>query len=130
MQSVPGDARGDLAPRLSEGLRLVRVLAQASGRARELAGLGCGDEPGAAVGDDLERSAGVRRGQHRLLREERLVRHHPEVLVDGGVEDGETAGVERRELGLVDPARELGAPVQAPLASPGPRAARGRARRR
>ena len=48
--------------------------------------------------------------------QERLVGDHPEVLVDRRVVDGEAAGVERGELGLVDPAGELGAPVQPALA--------------
>ena len=89
-----------LPARLPVRARLVRVLAQAPGGARELGGIGRGDEPRAAVGDDLERAAGVRRRQHGLLGQERLVRHHPEVLVDGRVVDGEAASVERGELRL------------------------------
>ena len=54
------------------------------------------DEPGLAVGDDLERPAGVGRRHDRLLGEERLVRDHPEVLVDRRVVDGEAARVESR----------------------------------
>ena len=92
--------------------RIVGVLAQAPGGARELGGVGRGDIAGAAVRDHLEGPARVGGSQHRLLGQERLVRDHPEVLVDGRVVDGEAAGVERRELVLVDAPRELGAAVQ------------------
>ena len=112
MHLVPGHAHGELVTGLPEGACLVRVLAKAAGGTGELARIRCGDETRATVGDDLERPAGVRRRQNGLLGEERLVRHHPEVLVDGCVVDGEAASVERRELGLADPAGELRATVQ------------------
>ena len=63
--------------------------ASATARASRLA-----DDPGPAVGHHLERTAGIAGRHHRLVREERLVRHHPEVLVDRCVEDGQAAGVE------------------------------------
>src|SRR5207248_3978044 len=50
---------------------------------------------------------------HRLLGEERLVRDHPEILVDRRVVDGEAARVEIRQLALVDSAGEAHAPVEA-----------------
>ena len=65
------------------------------------------------VGDDLERPACVRRREDGLLREERLERNHPVVLVHGRVVDGEAARVEVGELGLGHAAREPRAPVQA-----------------
>jgi hypothetical protein len=65
------------------------------------------DEAGAPVGDDVERAAGIGRGHDRLLREERLVRNHPVVLVDRRVVDGEAACVQVGELGLADAAETV-----------------------
>ena len=64
------------------------------------------------VAHDLERSAGVVRRDHGLLGEERLVRDHPEVFVDGGVIHGEAPRVEVGEPLVVDPAGELDPPVE------------------
>ena len=80
-------------------------------RPRELGRLGRDDDAGLAVADDLERAAGVGRRHHRLRGEERLVRHHPEVLVDRRVVDGEAARVEVGEPLVVDAAGELDAAV-------------------
>ncbi len=78
---------------------------------------GATTSPVASVRDDLERPAGVGRRQHGLLREEGLERHHPVVLVDRRVVDGEAARVQVRELALGDAAREASAPVEAALAA-------------
>ena len=71
--------------------RLVGMLAEPGdpAAARRLAG--ARTSPVAPVGHDLERPAGVGRRQDGLLGEERLVGHHPEVLVDRRVVDGEAA---------------------------------------
>ena len=70
-----------------------------------------GHEAGDAVGDDLERPARVGRRHHRLLGQERLVRHHPEVLVHRRVVDGEAARIQVGELLLRDTAEEARAAV-------------------
>ena len=70
-------------------------------------------ETGLAVDDDVERPACVRRRHDRLAGEERLVGHHPEVLVDRRVEDRAAAGVELGELLGVDPAGEPDPAVEA-----------------
>ena len=106
------------------------MLAEPPRGAGELGGVGSGDEPRPTVGDHLERPARVGRRQHGLLGQERLVGDHPEVLVDRRVVDGETACVQRGELGFVDAAGELGAAVQAALVRDRLPGARGRARRR
>ena len=99
----------------------------------ELGGLGRDDDPGLAVVDDLERAAGVDRRHDRLPGEERLVRDHPEVLVERRVVDGEAARVEIGEPLVVDAADELDLAVQPggeplePLAV-GPVAGRSRSR--
>ena len=98
-----------LAPRA----RVVDVLAQPGAGLRDGGGRGSQTRPGAAVGDDLERAARVGRRDDRLLGQERLVRDHPEVLVDGRVVDGEAARVEVGELLLVDAAGERRAAVEA-----------------
>ena len=68
---------------------------------------------GAPVLDDLERAAGVRRRDDRLLREERLVRDEAQVLVDRRVVDGEAARVLLGERGVVEPPGEGDPPVEA-----------------
>ncbi len=67
---------------------------------RQLGGVRGHDESRPVVEDDLQRAACVRRGQNRLLGEERLERHHAVVLVLRRVVDGEAAAVEIRELGV------------------------------
>ena len=64
--------------------------------------------------DDLEGPAGVRRRDHGLAGEERLVRAQPEVLVDRRVERREAGRVEIGELAGRDPAGEAHAPVDTP----------------
>ena len=86
---------------------------QASARA---AACGSITSPVLTIGDDLERAAGVRRRDDRLLGEKRLVGNHAEVLVHRRVVDGEAACVEPRELFLVDAPGEACAPVEAVLA--------------
>ena len=54
-----------------------------------------------------------RRRDHRLLREERLVRDEAQVLVDRRVEDGEAARVLLGERGVVQPPGEGDPPVEA-----------------
>ena len=101
------------APNASASPRCSRSQPAASASA---GALGRGDEPGAAVAHDLERPARVGRRQDGLRGEERLERHHPEVLVDRRVVDGEAAGVERGELRLVGEPGELDAAVETTLA--------------
>ena len=48
-------------------------------------------EPVRFVLDELERTAGIGRGNDRLVREERFERHVTVVLVEGAVDDGEGA---------------------------------------
>jgi len=81
--------------------------------ARKLDGLGRDDNAGLAVANDLERAAGIGRRDHGLLGQERLVRNHPEVLVDRRVVDGEAARVQVGEPLVVDATRELDLAVQA-----------------
>ena len=78
--------------------------------------LRCDDEPGLAIVDDIERATGIGRRDHRLLGEERLVRPHPEVLVDRRVVDGEAAGVEIGKLVARDATTKVDTPVQTALA--------------
>ena len=85
-------------PGAAEGCGLVGVVAQPDGRRGDRRGLGGDDAPGRAVVHDLERPAGVGRGDHRLAGEERLVRAEPEVLVDRRVERREAGRVEIGEL--------------------------------
>ena len=97
--------------------RLVEVVAKPGRRPRRpRPASGATTSPVRAVVDDLERPAGVGRRDDRLLGEERLVRDHPEVLVDGRVVDGEAARVEVGELVVADAAGERGAAVEAALA--------------
>ena len=101
-------ARRSAVPRDPHGDRLVAPRGRPASRERggDRVGARLDDEPGRAVVDDLERPAGVGRRHDRLLGEERLVRHHPEVLVDRRVVDGEAARVEVGELLLGDAAGE------------------------
>ena len=69
-------------------------------------------QAGAAILHDLERPARVGRRHDRLLREERLVWHEAEVLVDRRVVDGEAARVEVGQLVVRDAAREDGTAVE------------------
>ena len=110
---VPGDALGDRLARRGptpsprrRGRRGTRTPA----RARPASG--ATTTPGLAVADDLERAARVGRRHDRLPGEERLVRDHPEVLVDRRVVDGEAARVEVGEPLVVDAAGELDLAVQ------------------
>ena len=105
-------SRAIALPGATVGRGLVAVLAQPAERPGDLLRVRRDDEPGRAVRDDLERAARVGRREHGLLREEGLERHHPVVLVDGRVVDGEAARVQVGELGLGDPAREPCAPVR------------------
>ena len=93
------------------------MLAEPRARLRDGRGLCLADEPRPPVDDHLERPAGVLRRDDGLLGEERLVGHHPEVLVDGRVVDGEAAGVEIGQLVVAHPASEGDAAVEAEPAS-------------
>jgi len=70
------------------------------------------NQAGAPVFNDLERPAGVTRGDHRLMCEKGLVRNHAEVFVHRRIEDGEAARVEIRKLAGVDAARKANAAVE------------------
>ena len=73
---------------------LVDVVAQPRYCVRDGARLRGDDEPRLTVEDDVERPTRVGCGDHGLLREEALVRPHPEVLVDRRVVDRAAACVE------------------------------------
>ncbi len=88
------------------------VRGEVRARLRERGRLGRDDDAGLAVVDDLERPAGVGRRHDGLLGQERLVRNHPEVLVDRRVVDGEAARVEIGEPLVVDAAGELDLAVE------------------
>ena len=75
--------------------------------------LGVDHEPRPPVVDDVERTAGVGRGDHRLAGEERLVGAHPKVLVDRRVEDRGARRVQLREPLRGDAALEPDASVEA-----------------
>src|SRR5262249_18301168 len=113
---VPRDAARDLLAGASPSLRLVDVTAQPRARRCERGRAWLAHQPGTAIGDNLEGAAGIRCRDDGLLREERLVRDHSEVLVDRRVVDGEAARIEIRELLLVHAAGEARAAVEpAPL---------------
>ena len=73
---------------------------------------GATTSPVCAVVHDVERASGVGRRDHGLAREERLVRPHAEVLVDGRVEDRRARRVELREALRADAALEAHATVE------------------
>src|SRR5581483_12089991 len=112
----PGDRAGDVAACTSELARVVRMLAQPCARARDVLDRRRDDETRLQVAHDVERTAGIRRRDYRLLREEGLVRHESVVLVHGRVVDTEAARVQIGELAVVDAPGEGRAPVEAALA--------------
>jgi hypothetical protein len=78
-------------------------------RERGADGLGLGIRDGAvdAVDDELQRPAGVGRGDHGLAGQECFEGHVSEVLVEGRVDDAERAGVEVEQRPIVDGARNV-----------------------
>ncbi len=90
-----------------------RSHATASATAR---GSGDDDEPRLTIADDVEWPTRIGCCDHRLLREEALVRPHPEVLVDRRVVDRAAACVEVGETLWAHPPFEAHAAVEATVA--------------
>ena len=87
------------------------VLAEPRARLRDgRAARGSQTSPVLRSTHDLERPARVGRRDDGLLGQERLEGHHPEVLVDGRVVDGEAAGVEIGELVVAHAAAKVTRP--------------------
>src|SRR5688572_32344082 len=99
--AIPGDGRGACASGLAETGRQLRVRGEARDRGTDRCRVGGAHEAVVSVDDELQRAAGVARGDHRLGTQERFKGDVAVVLVERRVDDGERSGVERNErLGI------------------------------
>ncbi len=90
--AVPGQLLGERLPAPPQSRRLLAVLVEpARARSPSACGSARRRRRSRPSRHRLERAARVVRGDDRLLGQERLVRHQPEVLVDRRVVDGEAA---------------------------------------
>src|SRR5439155_16475849 len=112
-RSTPGHALRTLAACATEVPRLVTVLGEPRASLRDRPRIRFAHQAGPAVLHDLERPAGIACGDHRLLREKRLVRNHSEVLVHRRIEDSEAARVQISELAGIHAACEADAAIEA-----------------
>src|SRR5579872_6670564 len=95
---VPGDAAHAFVSGVAERARERAVRGEAVDRAADGFRARIADEAGDPVFDELERAAGVGRGDDRLVREERLERHVAVVLVERREHHRERAGVQLHEI--------------------------------
>src|SRR5262249_49398539 len=109
----PCDAPRTLVPSVAERARQSLVGGDATHRGAERCGSRIDDEARDAVLDELERAAGIMCRDDRFAGEERLERHVAIVFVVGREHDGERAGVEGHERGVVDRAGERDAAREA-----------------